>query len=165
MAGQIASTPLDRTRPLWELWVVEGLKHGRIGVVAKVHHSAIDGVSGAELMVHLFDLEPGAMADPPPPEREPERDPDRPRAARPRRGVAGAGATSGSSRCIGSTLQSVGRVVPATPRPRSTTSARSRSPRPARRGTRPSARTAQVGLRPGVPRRREGASRTASASR
>ncbi|MCU1496976.1 MAG: wax ester/triacylglycerol synthase family O-acyltransferase [Acidimicrobiales bacterium] len=75
MAGQIASTPLDRSRPLWELWVIEGLKQDRIGVVTKVHHSAIDGSSGAELMVHLFDLEPEA-ADPPPPEpRAPEHIP------------------------------------------------------------------------------------------
>ncbi len=62
MAGRIASTQLDRTKPLWELWVVEGLKHDRIGVVTKVHHSAIDGASGSELMVHLFDLEAPANA-------------------------------------------------------------------------------------------------------
>jgi diacylglycerol O-acyltransferase / wax synthase len=74
VAGQVASTQLDRSRPLWELWVVEGLKHGRIGIVTKVHHAAIDGASGAELMVHLFDLEPVAP-DPDPPEREPERIP------------------------------------------------------------------------------------------
>ena len=66
MAGQIASTPLDRSKPLWELWVVEGLKQDRIGVVTKVHHSAIDGASGADLMVHLFDLAP-ETADPPVP--------------------------------------------------------------------------------------------------
>ncbi|CAN5876621.1 wax ester/triacylglycerol synthase family O-acyltransferase [soil metagenome] len=65
IAGQIASTPLDRDRPLWELWVIEGLKQDRLGVVTKVHHSAIDGASGAELMVHLFDLQPEA-AEPPP---------------------------------------------------------------------------------------------------
>ena len=41
IAGQIASIPLDRTRPLWEAWVIEGLKHDRIGFIAKVHHSAI----------------------------------------------------------------------------------------------------------------------------
>ncbi|MEZ5204743.1 MAG: wax ester/triacylglycerol synthase family O-acyltransferase [Acidimicrobiales bacterium] len=76
MAGQIASTPLDRKRPLWELWVIEGLKQDRIGVVTKVHHAAIDGSSGAELMVHLFDLEP-EPADPPPPEdRAPEHIPN-----------------------------------------------------------------------------------------
>ncbi|MGI8710095.1 MAG: wax ester/triacylglycerol synthase family O-acyltransferase [Acidimicrobiales bacterium] len=65
MAGQIASTPLDRSRPLWELWVIEGLKQDRIGVVTKVHHSAIDGSSGADLMVHLFDLEPETPDAPP----------------------------------------------------------------------------------------------------
>ncbi|MCU1454372.1 MAG: acyltransferase [Acidimicrobiales bacterium] len=58
MAAQIASTPLDRSRPLWELWVIEGLKQDRVGIVTKVHHCAIDGASGSELMVHLFDLEP-----------------------------------------------------------------------------------------------------------
>ena len=58
MAGDFLSRPLDRSRPLWEMWIVEGLEDGRIGVLAKVHHSMIDGVSGAELMVHLFDLEP-----------------------------------------------------------------------------------------------------------
>ncbi len=67
IAGQIASTPLDRTRPLWEVWVVEGLKHDRVGFIAKVHHSAIDGASGAEIMTALYDLEP----TPPPTEPEP----------------------------------------------------------------------------------------------
>ena len=52
------SRPLDRSRPLWEIWVVEGLEEGHIGVLAKVHHSLIDGVTGAELLVVLFDLEP-----------------------------------------------------------------------------------------------------------
>jgi WS/DGAT/MGAT family acyltransferase len=76
MAGQIASTPLDRSRPLWELWVIEGLKRDRIGVVTKVHHSAIDGSSGADLMVHLFDLQPEVSDPPPPTEREPEHIPN-----------------------------------------------------------------------------------------
>ncbi len=58
LAGQIASTPLDRTRPLWEMWVVEGLKQDRIGIITKVHHAAVDGASGADFLVHLFDLEP-----------------------------------------------------------------------------------------------------------
>lgn len=58
VAAQIASIPLDRTRPLWEAWVVEGLKHDRIGLVVKVHHSAIDGASGAEIMTELYDLDP-----------------------------------------------------------------------------------------------------------
>ena len=66
LAGDFLSRPLDRSRPLWEMWIVEGLEEGRIGVLAKVHHSMIDGVTGAELMVHLFDLEPepSAAAEP-----------------------------------------------------------------------------------------------------
>jgi WS/DGAT/MGAT family acyltransferase len=76
MAAQIASIPLDRSRPLWEMWVVEGLKQDRIGVVSKVHHCAIDGASGAELMVHLFDLDPAdAVVDGPPPDLPSERVP------------------------------------------------------------------------------------------
>lgn len=65
VAAQIASVPLDRTKPLWEVWVIEGLKHDRIGFVAKVHHAAIDGASGAEIMTELYDLEPS-----PPPRPE-----------------------------------------------------------------------------------------------
>ncbi len=76
MAGQIASTPLDRSRPLWELWVIEGLKQDRIGVVTKVHHAAIDGASGAELLVHLFDLQPEPADPPPAEEREPDHVPN-----------------------------------------------------------------------------------------
>ncbi|MDQ3461612.1 MAG: wax ester/triacylglycerol synthase family O-acyltransferase, partial [Actinomycetota bacterium] len=110
MAGQIASTPLDRTRPLWELWVVEGLKQVRIGVVTKVHHAAIDGASGAELMVHLFDLEPGPSDLPPPVERELDHIPNdlellgHAAASRFRKTVA-------LPKLIGETVQAVNRVV------------------------------------------------------
>jgi diacylglycerol O-acyltransferase len=75
MAAQIASIPLDRTRPLWEAWVIEGLKQDRIGMVTKVHHAAIDGASGAEIMTELFDLEAEPPAREPLPAREPERVP------------------------------------------------------------------------------------------
>jgi WS/DGAT/MGAT family acyltransferase len=60
VAAQIASIPLDRTRPLWEAWVIEGLKQDRVGFVVKVHHAAIDGASGAEIMTALYDLGPEA---------------------------------------------------------------------------------------------------------
>jgi diacylglycerol O-acyltransferase / wax synthase len=57
LAAEIIGTPLDRTRPLWEIHVIEGLaEEGCIGLVGKIHHCAVDGVSGAELFVHLFDL-------------------------------------------------------------------------------------------------------------
>jgi len=58
IVGRISSVPLDRTRPLWELTVVEGLEHGQVALVTKMHHSSIDGVSGADLLVHLVDLQP-----------------------------------------------------------------------------------------------------------
>src|SRR5438552_18027986 len=79
IAGDIASRPLDRSRPLWELWVVEGLENGHIAVIAKMHHCTIDGVSGANLMVHLFDLSPEGDEKPAPEEEwKPERVPSPP---------------------------------------------------------------------------------------
>lgn len=68
VAGDIASRPLDRSRPLWEMWVIEGLADGKVALFAKMHHSTIDGISGANLMVHLFDLEPHPAAPPAVPE-------------------------------------------------------------------------------------------------
>ena len=68
VAADIASRPLDRSRPLWEIWVVEGLAEGNVALVAKMHHATIDGISGANMMMYLFDLEPQPAAPPPVPE-------------------------------------------------------------------------------------------------
>ncbi len=57
--GRIASTPLDRTRPLWEMYFVEGLANDRIAVVGKIHHALADGVASANLMARGMDLQPG----------------------------------------------------------------------------------------------------------
>ena len=57
-AADVDSRQLHRDRPLWEMWIVEGLESGKIALVAKMHHSTVDGVSGAELLGVLFDLEP-----------------------------------------------------------------------------------------------------------
>jgi len=58
VAGQLLSYQLDRRRPLWELWYLEGLAHGRLGMVMKYHHSLLDGIAGASLATVLMDLEP-----------------------------------------------------------------------------------------------------------
>jgi diacylglycerol O-acyltransferase len=76
IVGDIASRPLDRARPLWEMWIVEGLEHGHVAAVVKMHHCTIDGVSGANLMVHFFDLAPEGSERPPAPDAwTPERRP------------------------------------------------------------------------------------------
>jgi WS/DGAT/MGAT family acyltransferase len=63
LAGDITGRPLDRSRPLWEMWIVEGLAGDRIGFVAKMHHATVDGVSGAALLSVLFDLAPEPAAE------------------------------------------------------------------------------------------------------
>jgi diacylglycerol O-acyltransferase / wax synthase len=64
LAAEVASRPLDRRRPLWEFHVVEGVEHGRMALIPKVHHSIIDGISGAEVMAAFFDLAPGPVPRP-----------------------------------------------------------------------------------------------------
>jgi WS/DGAT/MGAT family acyltransferase len=54
----VMSRPLDRDRPLWEMYIVEGLEHGRSALIAKVHHSILDGVSGASVLAAFLDLNP-----------------------------------------------------------------------------------------------------------
>jgi diacylglycerol O-acyltransferase / wax synthase len=65
LTGDITGHQLDRSRPLWEFWIVEGLADGNLGFIAKMHHSTVDGVSGAELLSVLFDLEPDPAPQPP----------------------------------------------------------------------------------------------------
>jgi WS/DGAT/MGAT family acyltransferase len=58
LVGLAHATPLDRSRPLWELWVIEGLPDARVALYAKVHVAAIDDTTGAELMTALLDTDP-----------------------------------------------------------------------------------------------------------
>lgn len=57
--GKIASTPLDRSRPLWEMYFIEGLANGRIAVLGKIHHALADGVASANLLARGMDLQAG----------------------------------------------------------------------------------------------------------
>src|SRR5947209_494564 len=56
--ARIVSRPLDRARPLWELYLIHGLRSGHVGMLTKIHHSVIDGISGAETMALLLDAVP-----------------------------------------------------------------------------------------------------------
>lgn len=58
LASRIMSQQLDRTKPLWEVWIIEGLQDGRVGMISKTHHALIDGVSGVDLATVMFDLSP-----------------------------------------------------------------------------------------------------------
>src|SRR4051812_19008115 len=64
--ARIVSRPLDRARPLWELYVIEGHASGLVAVLTKIHHAVIDGLSGAEIMALLLDLSPEGREVPPP---------------------------------------------------------------------------------------------------
>jgi WS/DGAT/MGAT family acyltransferase len=64
--ADVASLPLDRGKPLWQAYVVEGLEHGYDAFVVKIHHSLIDGISGVEILARLFDLSSDAELGPDP---------------------------------------------------------------------------------------------------
>src|SRR5919204_4083628 len=83
LAGRVFSQPLDRDKPLWEMWLVEGIEPGpdgepRFAMLSKTHHALVDGISGVDIMSVLFDAtpEPPTAPDPPPrwtPKPEPSR--------------------------------------------------------------------------------------------
>jgi diacylglycerol O-acyltransferase / wax synthase len=58
LTSHLAGLPLDRSRPLWEMWVIEGYDDGKVVVFSKMHHATVDGVSGSNLVSHLCSLEP-----------------------------------------------------------------------------------------------------------
>lgn len=74
VVAMLHEQPLDRTRPLWEMFLIQGLEGGRTAVYVKVHHAAIDGVMAAETLAALLDLSPEPR-DVPADETEPARAP------------------------------------------------------------------------------------------
>jgi WS/DGAT/MGAT family acyltransferase len=62
LAGRVFSQQLDRDKPLWELWLVEGLEGDRFALLAKTHHALVDGISGIDIVSVLFDTSPEPAA-------------------------------------------------------------------------------------------------------
>jgi WS/DGAT/MGAT family acyltransferase len=65
LAGRVFAQQLDRDKPLWEIWLVDGLEGDRFAMLSKTHHALVDGISGVDIMSVLFDTspEPAAPAD------------------------------------------------------------------------------------------------------
>jgi WS/DGAT/MGAT family acyltransferase len=66
LTGRVFSQALDRSRPLWEMWLVEGLSEDRFALLSKTHHALVDGISGVDIMNVLFDTSPEPMPVAPP---------------------------------------------------------------------------------------------------
>ncbi|PRY47405.1 diacylglycerol O-acyltransferase [Geodermatophilus tzadiensis] len=60
LAGRVLGQRLDMAKPLWEVWLVEGLEDDRWAIISKVHHCMVDGIAGTDLMQVMFDLDPDA---------------------------------------------------------------------------------------------------------
>jgi WS/DGAT/MGAT family acyltransferase len=108
LCAEILERQLDRRRPLWEVWIIEGLTGGRFAMLAKVHHCMVDGIAGVEILAALLSMEPDTTvgkaerwtARPEPDERELLRDELRRRAR----------ASVRVARGLGRALQSPGRA-------------------------------------------------------
>lgn len=58
LAGRVFSQRLDRSKPLWDMWLVQGLERDRFALLTKTHHAMVDGISGVDIATVLFDMEP-----------------------------------------------------------------------------------------------------------
>ena len=73
--ARIVARPLDRSRPLWELYLISGLASGHLAMLTKIHHAVVDGISGAEIMGLLLDLQPSGRELPQPDPRADDASP------------------------------------------------------------------------------------------
>src|SRR3954449_3541102 len=95
LAGRVFSQQLDRNRPLWEMWMVEGLADGGFALLSKTHHAMIDGIAGVDIAQVMFDLSPvPAEVEHPRQAWQPARAPSAAQGP-PARGARGAGARGG----------------------------------------------------------------------
>jgi diacylglycerol O-acyltransferase / wax synthase len=104
LAGRIFSQRLDRSKPLWEIWLTQGLEGGRFALISKTHHALVDGVSGVDIATVLFDIS-AVPSDPP--EAEDAWTP----ASEPSQAELVAEGVKGAVRTPGRLLQQVTRVV------------------------------------------------------
>jgi WS/DGAT/MGAT family acyltransferase len=80
LAGEKLTSVMDRSKPLWELFLINGLENGRAAMIAKIHHCMVDGISGVDLVKILFDITPEGTPLPPKPKPAPsEPKPDQTR--------------------------------------------------------------------------------------
>ena len=77
LAGRVLSQQLDRSKPLWEIWMVDRVGEDAFALVCKTHHALVDGISGVDITTVLFDLEPDPPAADPPPPWYPRPEPSR----------------------------------------------------------------------------------------
>ncbi|HEX7245160.1 MAG TPA: wax ester/triacylglycerol synthase family O-acyltransferase [Solirubrobacterales bacterium] len=121
LAARIFSQQLDRSKPLWELWLVEGVADGRFAIIGKSHHALVDGISGVDITTVLFDVEK-EPANPPaqPPKWAPRPEPTdlqllsealRERATSPREIVRGMRAALRGPRQVLRGVRDTGKVV------------------------------------------------------
>src|SRR5439155_343178 len=66
LAARIFSQRLDRSKPVWEMWLVDGVEGDRFAVIGKSHHCLVDGVSGVDISTVMYDLEPAPKSSPAP---------------------------------------------------------------------------------------------------
>jgi diacylglycerol O-acyltransferase / wax synthase len=76
LASHLVTIQLDRSRPLWEMWVIDGLEHGYVAVLSKLHHATIDGASGTEITVATLDVSPEVAVYEPDTEWVPDKVPN-----------------------------------------------------------------------------------------